>query len=169
MLCQLSILFDCNLHLFIIFGVLLIKGLLKHETFFINRPWPSLKYQYQKFIWALFTPPKQVTTQNKFFKGILKGLNSVFILLDQVPHQFKEPSLCFYLSKAGGRTIELIPFPRVLAQWEMQTALSRIWTWVAVFISYDGNYNTMNVYNCHMMLWKIYIWMNYYTYYDIIT
>ena len=36
-------------------------------------------------------------------------------------------------------------FPRVLAQCEMQIAASRIWTRVAVSISYEGNHYDIHV------------------------
>ena len=49
----------------------------------------------------------------------------------------KEPSLPYCLFIAGGRIIGYMPFPRVLALCEMQTSLFRIWTQVAVSISYD--------------------------------
>ena len=51
----------------------------------------------------------------------------------------EEPSLSYYLSIAGGRTIGFIPFPRVLVLYEMQSVSSRIWTRVAVSIFYDDN------------------------------
>ena len=54
----------------------------------------------------------------------------------------EEPSLPYYLSIAGGRIIGFIPFPRVLVLCEMQSVSSRIWTRVAVFISYDDNHYT---------------------------
>ena len=54
----------------------------------------------------------------------------------------EEPSLPYYLPIAGGRIIEFIPFPRVLVQCEMQSVSSRIWTRVAVSISYDDNHYT---------------------------
>ena len=47
-----------------------------------------------------------------------------------------------YLPIAGGRITGFIHFPRVLVLCEMQSASSRIWTRVAVFISYDDNYYT---------------------------
>ena len=50
-----------------------------------------------------------------------------------------EPSLSYYLPIAGGRIIGFIPFPRVLVLCEMQSVSSRIWTRVAVSISYDDN------------------------------
>ena len=54
----------------------------------------------------------------------------------------KEPSLSFYLLIAGGKIVGCIPFPSLLALCEMQTAWSRIWTWVTMFISNDDNYYT---------------------------
>ena len=55
----------------------------------------------------------------------------------------EEPSLLYYLPIAGGRIIGFIPFPRVLVLCEMQSVSSRIWTRVAVFISYgDNDYTT---------------------------
>ena len=53
----------------------------------------------------------------------------------------EEPSLPYYLPIAGER-IGFIPFPRVLALYEMQSVSSRIWTCVAVSISYDDNHYT---------------------------
>ena len=41
------------------------------------------------------------------------------------------------LPKAGRRIVEIIPFLKVLAPCEMQTASSRIWTRVTVSISYE--------------------------------
>ena len=49
----------------------------------------------------------------------------------------KDPSLSYYLPIAGGRIIGFIPLQRVLVLYEMQPVSSRIWTRVAVFISYD--------------------------------
>ena len=39
----------------------------------------------------------------------------------------------------GGRIVEFISFPLVLGLDEMQTSLSKTWSWVAVFISNDDN------------------------------
>ena len=55
----------------------------------------------------------------------------------------EEPSLPYYLPIAGGRIIGFIPFPRVLVLCEMQAVSSRIWTCVAMSISYDDNHYTM--------------------------
>ena len=54
----------------------------------------------------------------------------------------EEPSLPYYLPIAGGRIIGFIPFPRVLVPCEMQSVSSRIWTHIAVSISYDDNHYT---------------------------
>ena len=54
----------------------------------------------------------------------------------------EEPSLPYYLPKAGGRIIGFIPFPRVLVIYEMQSVSSRIWTRVVVSISYNDNHYT---------------------------
>ena len=56
----------------------------------------------------------------------------------------EEPSLSYYLPIAGGRIIGFIPFPRVLVLCEMQSVSSRIWTRIAVFLSYgDNDYTTV--------------------------
>ena len=54
----------------------------------------------------------------------------------------EEPSLPYYLPIAGGRIIGFIPFPRVLVLCEMQLMSSKIWTRVAVSISYVDNHYT---------------------------
>ena len=56
----------------------------------------------------------------------------------------EEPSLS-YLPITGGRIIGLIPFPGVLVLCEMQSVLSRIWTRVTEFISYDDNHYSIFV------------------------
>ena len=57
----------------------------------------------------------------------------------------KEPSLLYYLHIAGRIIVGFIPFPGELVLCEMQSALSRIWTYVAVSTSYDNNYYTMGI------------------------
>ena len=84
------------------------------------------------------TPPLgQDVTQGQFFKRSLTGLNSEFSF-----SKAEEFSLPYYLPIAGGRIIGFIPFPRVLVQCEMQSVLSRIWTRIAVSISYDDIHYT---------------------------
>ena len=59
----------------------------------------------------------------------------------------EEPSLSYYWRIAGGRLIGFIPFPRVLVLCEMQSISSRIWTRIAVSISYDYNHYTTGTSN----------------------
>ena len=74
-------------------------------------------------------------------KRSLTGLNSEFSFsLTSCLTKAEEPSLSYYLTI--GRIIGFIPFPRVLVLCEMQSASSRIWTRVAVSISYNDNHYT---------------------------
>ena len=84
------------------------------------------------------------------FKRSLTGLNSEFSFsLTSCLTKAEELSLPYYLPIAGGRIIGFIPFPRVLVLCEMQSASSRIWTRVAVSISYDENHYTTGT------IWKV--------------
>ena len=97
------------------------------------------------WLWSyLPTPPLgQDMTQGQIFKRRLTGLNSEFSFSwTSCLTKAEEPSLSYYLPIAGGRIIGFIPFPRVLVLCEMQSASSRIWTRVAVSISYDDNHHT---------------------------
>ena len=77
------------------------------------------------------------------FKRSLTGLNPEFSFsYTSCLTKAEEPSLPYYLPTAGGRIIGFIPFPRVLVLCEMQSVSSRIWTRVAVSISYDDNHYT---------------------------
>ena len=51
--------------------------------------------------------------------------------------KIKEHSLAYYSPLAGGRIIGIVPFPIVLAPCEMQAVSCRVWTRVAVSISFD--------------------------------
>ena len=90
------------------------------------------------------TPPlEQDMTQGQFFKLSLTGLYSEFSFCEtSCLTKAEEPGLSHYLPIAGGRIIGLIPFPRVLVLCEMQSVSFRIWTRVAVSISYDDNHYT---------------------------
>ena len=78
------------------------------------------------------------------FKQSLTGLDSEFSFsYTSCLAKDEEPSLSYYLPIAGERIIGFIPFPRVLVLCEMLSVSSRIWTRVAVSISYDDNYYTM--------------------------
>ena len=87
----------------------------------------------------LFTNPSARAGYDtrSIFKRSLTGLNSEFSF-----SKAEEPSLPYYLPIAGGRIIGFIPFPRILVLCEMQSVSSRIWTRVAVSISYDDNHYT---------------------------
>ena len=69
--------------------------------------------------------------------------NSFFHLFTEVNGKgAEEPSPSYYLPIAGGRIIGFIPFPRVLVLCEMQSVSFRLWTRVAVSMSYDDNHYT---------------------------
>ena len=72
-----------------------------------------------------------------FLKLNTVGLYSDF-LLDGSHTRVKEPRLPYYLLITGGRLVGFMSFINVLAQSKLQTALSRIWTWVAYLISSDN-------------------------------
>ena len=94
----------------------------------------------------LFTNPSTRAGYDtrSIFKLSLTGLNSEFSLsYTSCFTKAKENSLPYYLPIAGGRIIGFIPFPRLLVLCEMQSVSSRIWTRVAVSISYDDNHYTM--------------------------
>ena len=48
---------------------------------------------------------------------------------------------------AGGKIVISILFSRVLELWEMQTASSKVWTKVTVFVSLDDNLYTLSTSN----------------------
>ena len=77
-------------------------------------------------------------TQGQFFKRSLKGLNSEcsFSYTNCLP-KAEEPSLPYYLPIAGGRLNWIHTFPKGISICEMQSVSSRIWTRVAVSISFD--------------------------------
>ena len=72
---------------------------------------------------------KQDVTQGQFFKAKFKRFEFGFLSRKQVVisklKKKKNPS-SYYLPRAGGKIIGGIPFPKVLAQGEILTALFRI-------------------------------------------
>ena len=93
----------------------------------------------------LFTNPSARAGYDtrSIFKRSLTGLNSEFSFSStSCLTKAEEPSLSYYLPIAGGRIIGFIPFPRVLVLCEMQSVSSRIWTRVAMSISYNDNHYT---------------------------
>ena len=82
-----------------------------------------------------------------FFKRGLTGLNSELCFFYTGCHcKVKEPNLPNYLLIGGGRIIGFMTFPRVLAQCEMQTALSRIWTQITASILFSDDHYTTSIY-----------------------
>ena len=71
------------------------------------------------------------------FKRGLTDLNSEFSFsYTSCLTKAEEPTI------AGGRIIGFTPFPRVLVLCEIPSVSSRIWTRVAVSLSYDDNHNS---------------------------
>ena len=103
-----------------------------------NRPGKSLLSQnYVLIISYLPTPPlEQDMTQDQFFSGV----QQVWIQSFPSPRLVASLRLSYYLPIAGGRIFGFIPFPRVLVLCEMQSVRSRIWTRVAVSISWNDNH-----------------------------
>ena len=79
------------------------------------------------------------------FKWSFICLNSNFSVLTGCQTKVKEHSLPYYLLSNGRRIVGFIPFPRILAQCEMQTNSSRIWTRFAVFVSFENNHFSRSV------------------------
>ena len=95
----------------------------------------------------MYLPNKQDRAQGPFFKQNLTGLNSEFSFSQVGCHiRVKEPSLPYYLPKAEEKIVWSITSSRILVLWEIQTALSRIWTGVTMPISIDNNYNTTDTF-----------------------
>ena len=99
------------------------------------------------FMVILFTNPSARAGYDtrSIFKRSLSGFNSEFSFSEtSCLTKAEEPSLSYYSPIAGGRIIGFIPFPRVLVLCEVQSVSSRIWTRVAVSISYDDNHCTIH-------------------------
>ena len=119
----------CRIH-----QLLLCRGVIYSPTSVLNIT--------QNTLMVLFTNPSARAGYDtrSIFKRSLTGLNSEFSFsYTSCLTKAEEPSLSYYLPIAGGRIIGFIPSPRVLVLCEMQSVSSRIWTRVAVFISYDDN------------------------------
>ena len=82
-------------------------------------------------------------TQGQFLSGVLQVLIQFYFSYSSCLIKAEETSLHYYLPIAGEIVIGFIPFPRVLVMCEMQSVSSRIWTRVAVSITYDDNHYTM--------------------------
>ena len=97
------------------------------------------------YAYSIFTNASSRTGYDtrSIFKWSLTGLNSEFSFsYTRCRTKAEKPSLPYYLPIDGGRIIGFIPFPIVLVLCEMQSVSSKIWTRVAVSISYDDNHYT---------------------------
>ena len=95
-------------------------------------------FKIELFVILLTTPfTRAGYDRRSIFKQSLTVLNSEISF-----NKAEEPSMSNYLPIARGRIIGFIAFPRVLVLCEKQSASSRIWTRVAVSISYDDNHYT---------------------------
>ena len=106
--------------------------------------------------YTIFTNPSARVEYDTIF---MRSLNSEFSFsLTSCLTMSEGPSLPCYLPIAWGRISGFIPFTRVLVLCEMQSASSRIWTCVAVSISYDDNHYTTGIYLFHILLvyWTIF-------------
>ena len=68
----------------------------------------------------------------------------VFLLLESSYHT-KEPSLSDYSTIAGGRVVGFIPFPKIPAACNIQTATFRIWIQVTDSILHANNHYTTSI------------------------
>ena len=126
----------------------------KSKRYTLQRPSCSSSYKVVVYIQKLHrfcntsspdpiyptSPLGQDMTQGQ----ILSGVWRVWIQSFPSPRLVASPKLKNLVSPtilpiAGGRIIGFIPFPRLLVLCEMQSVSSRIWTRVAVSISYDDN------------------------------
>ena len=126
-------------------GTLANIGILSNPLLGVTGFHTSLKGICPKANVILFINPSALVGYDtrSIFKRSLTGLNLEFSFsLTSCLTKAEEHSLPNYLPIAGGRIIGFIPFPRVLVQYEMQSISSRIWTRVAVSISYDDNHYT---------------------------
>ena len=132
----------------------------------MTNPWNPFTFPFDSVLWTVerSLPPGHWTVKKttiiftnpsaragfdtmSIFRPSLTGLNSDFSFsLTSCLTKAEDPCLPYYLPITGGRIIGSIPFPRVLVLWEMQSVSSRIWTHVAVSISYDDNHYTTGIY-----------------------
>ena len=112
-------------------------------------------------IFFIYTNPSAQARYDtrSIFKRNLMGSNSkLSFSKTSCLTKAEEHSLPYYLPIAGGRIIiGFIPFPGILVLCEMQSVSSRIWTRIAVSISYDDNHYITDA--TWRWLWYIYIYM----------
>ena len=109
----------------------------------VNSEFKPVKLHLKIIELILFTNPSARAGYDtrSIFKRSLTGLSSEFSFsLTSCLNKAEEPIIPYYLPIAGGRITGFIPFPRVLVLCEMQLVSARIWTRIAVSISYDDNH-----------------------------
>ena len=97
----------------------------------------------------MYLPSLFYHRQNMAQSQFLSSIKPIWILSVHSPRLVAKPKLknliCSpILCIAWERTDGFMPFPKPLAQCEMQTASSRIWTQVADFICCNNNHYTKN-------------------------
>ena len=103
-------------------------------------------YQWNLFRLRMYLPNPSSRVDSTRGKFLMQNLWVEFkcFLLDRLPYQDKRvQSARIFFAIAEGRIVGFLPFSRELAQCEMQTALSRIWTRVTVSILNDENQTYM--------------------------
>ena len=113
-------------------------------------PVPNQIHRYFPVLYIFTNPSTQAGCDKRStFKRSVTSLNWEFSFSStDCQNKAKESSLSYNLPIAGGRMIGFIPFPRVIVLCEKQSASSRIWTCVAVYISYDDDHYTTNIISC---------------------
>ena len=115
----------------------------------------AIRTDINVFIIITQPPARTGYDTRSIFKRSLTGLNSQFsFFYTSCLTKAEEPSLPYYLPIAGGRIIGFIPFPMVLVQCEIQLVSSRIWTRVAVSITYDDNHYTTDTSTTYLFSYK---------------
>ena len=97
-----------------------------------------------------------------FINWSLSGFNSEFYFKMSCRSKFKDLSLLI----AGGRIVRFMPFPMLLALYEMQTSSTRIWTRYLRSIAYNNNHfitNASNILREFVLNYQItYIFISYF-------
>ena len=89
----------------------------------------------------VFTPPSQAECHILIFEQSTTYLTWEFSFSQTGCHtKVKELSLTFYSFITGMRIVRCLSFRHVFAPWEIQTDLSRYWTWVTISISSNDNH-----------------------------
>ena len=106
---------------------------------------------------------------NFFMQCLTRFAFRVFLLRLVVILRLKSPVFPTILPITGARIVRFILFPKILTFCEMQTASSRIWTWVTMSIFSDDTHYTMITFdkiyitvqqNHFLIIWWFLIWLH---------